>query len=237
MCSLLILFDIDATLLKTGGAGMLALADAGQRLYGAGFSVDGVPFAGRLDPLIVGDLLVRNGVQPTTEHRASMRRGYREALEARFSATNTAWALPGVGELLAALAGLGGEGGASRPTLGLLTGNFPETGMMKLKRAGIDPEGFRVCVWGDDSPHEPPARDHLPGVALERASAAWGRPAQGAEAVVIGDTPHDISCARAHGCRVLAVATGQYSTADLAHADRAVEDLSDTEEVMRWLMG
>jgi len=236
----LILFDIDATLLKTGGAGMLALADAGRLLFGPAFSAEGVAFAGRLDPLIIGDLLVRNGIAPTPEHRGAMRRGYREALEARFAAESGSWALPGVHELLGALAGLadrdsGGDG--ARPTLGLLTGNFSETGTLKLKLAGIDPEGFRVCVWGDDSPHDPPEREHLPGVALERASAAWGRPARGAEVVVIGDTPHDISCARAHGCRVLAVATGQFSVADLGHADRTVEDLSETEEVVRWLMG
>ncbi len=234
------LFDIDATLIKTGGAGMLALADAGRLLFGPGFSVEGVAFAGRLDPLIIGDLLVRNGIEPTPEHRAAMRQGYREALEARFAAESGSWTLPGVHELLGALAGLadrGSGGDGARPTLGLLTGNFPETGTLKLKLAGIDPQRFDVCVWGDDSPHDPPAREHLPGVAMERASAAWGRPARGEEVVVIGDTPHDISCARAHGCRVLAVATGQFSAPDLAHADRTVEDLSETEEVLRWLMG
>lgn len=235
---MLILFDIDATLIKTGGVGMLAMAAAGQALFSPEFTSEGVSFAGRLDPLIIGDLLARNGVEPTPEHRAAMRRGYRDALLARLEADNTSYTLPGVAELLGALAGISGSvaRGSAPLTLGLLTGNFPETGSIKLQHAGIDPQGFAVRVWGDESPHDPPARDHLPGVALERVSASWGRAATGPEAVVIGDTPDDIACARAHGCRVLAVATGQFSAGDLAHADRTVEDLSDTEGVLAWLM-
>ena len=236
---MLILFDIDATLIKTGGVGMLAMTEAGRALFGAGFTAEGVPFAGRLDPLIIGDLLVRNGLEATAEHRAAMRRGYRDALRTRFEADNTSYTLPGVTALLDALGGMNGSvaRGSAPLTLGLLTGNFPETGSIKLQHAGIDPQGFAVRVWGDESPHDPPAREHLPGVALERVGAAWGRAASGAEVVVIGDTPDDIACARAHGCRVLAVATGQFSAGDLAHADRTVEDLSDTQGVLAWLMG
>lgn len=236
---MLILFDIDATLIKTGGVGMLALAEAGKALFGADFTAEGVAFAGRLDPLIIGDLLTRNGVEPTAEHRAAMRKGYRDALQAMFAADNTSYALPGVEALLGRLGGMNGTlaRGTAPLTLGLLTGNFPETGSIKLQHAGIDPQGFSVRVWGDESPHDPPARDHLPGVALERVGASWGRAATGADVVVIGDTPDDIACARVHGCRVLAVATGQFSAGDLAHADRTVEDLSDTEGVLAWLMG
>lgn len=232
---MLMLFDIDATLITTARAGLHALEDAGRSLHGPGFTSEGVEFAGRLDPLIIEDLLVRNGVEPTPEHRAAMRHGYREALVARFTAENTSRALPGVEALLAALGGMAGNGGG--PTLGLLTGNFTETGSIKLQHAGLDPERFSIRVWGDESPHDPPMREHLPGVALERASTAWGRPARGEEVVVIGDTPHDIACARAHGCRVLAVATGLFTVDELSHADRTVEDLSDTEGVLAWLTG
>ncbi|MBK7405580.1 MAG: haloacid dehalogenase-like hydrolase [Phycisphaerales bacterium] len=225
---MLILFDIDATLITTGGAGVRSMLDAGRRLHGDTFHADGVDFAGRLDPLILRDLLRANGIDPTPETMAAMRRGYGEALTARFQSEPTSRALPGVMELLAALAGTG-------PTLGLLTGNFAETGSLKLRTAGIDPEGFSVRVWGDESPHDPPARDHLPGVAIERVSRAWGRAARGEEVVVIGDTPHDIACARAHGCRVLAVATGKFSIDELAHADRALPNLTDLAGVMQWL--
>jgi phosphoglycolate phosphatase len=229
---MLVLFDIDATLITTGGAGVRALVDAGRALHGPGFHADGVAFAGRLDPLIIDDMLRVNGVPVSAASSAAMRRGYLEALSARFEAENTSRMLPGVGALLEALEGVGGG-----VTVGLLTGNFAETGGLKLQRAGLDPQRFRVRVWGDESPHDPPARDHLPGVALERAAGVWGRPARAEEVVVIGDTPGDISCARAHGCRVLAVATGKYGLGELAGADRAVPDLADTRGVLRWLMG
>jgi phosphoglycolate phosphatase len=228
---MLILFDIDATLITTKGAGIHAMVDAGRRLHHPGFSADGVEFAGRLDPLILVDLLAANDIDPTPGAVGQMRGGYGEALAARLEEGRVSRALPGVVALVAELSGM-----KDRATLGLLTGNFAETGSMKLHKAGIDPDGFPIRVWGDDSPHDPPARDHLPGVAIERVSEAWGRPARGEEVVVIGDTPHDIACARAHGCRVLAVATGKFSAEELSHADETVESLGDIEAVMRWIM-
>jgi phosphoglycolate phosphatase-like HAD superfamily hydrolase len=228
---MLVLFDIDATLITTKGAGIRAMVDAGQRLHGPGFGAGGVEFAGRLDPLILADLLRANGVDPAPAAIAAMRRGYAAALAARLGDGEVSRPLPGVPALIARLASMPG-----RVTTGLLTGNFAETGSMKLQAAGLDPEGFVIRVWGDDSPHDPPARDHLPGVALERVGAVWGRPALGGEAVVIGDTPHDIACARAHGCRVLAVATGKFGRDELAHADETVDDLGDVERIVRWLM-
>ena len=125
------------------------------------------------------------------------------------------------------------------PMLGLLTGNYADTGSMKLRACGIEPEWFRVKVWGDDSPHSPPCRDHLPGVGLERYAMLTGRKLEGRHAVVIGDTPHDVSCARAHGCRSLGVATGRFSVEQLekAGADWAVTDLRETQRILGWLAG
>lgn len=141
-------------------------------------------------------------------------------------------ALPGVTALLDDLAG--------RPevTLGILTGNFEETGSMKLRACGIEPSRFAVHVWGDDSPHRPPSRDHLPGVGLERYRARFGREIDPRLVTVIGDTPHDVACARAHGCRALGVATGRHSTQELwdAGADLAVPDLAATQAVTDWLL-
>ncbi|HZW10909.1 MAG TPA: HAD hydrolase-like protein [Phycisphaerales bacterium] len=229
---MLILFDIDATLITTKGVGIAAMIDAGRRLHGPGFHAEGIEFAGRLDPLILRDMLCANGLACSTEAMIAMRHAYRDALVRRLAPGGVARSLPGVLELLASLGTLD-----DRVTLGLLTGNFSETGSLKLQAAGIDPQGFPVRVWGDESPHEPPAREHLPGIAIERVAQRWGRPCRGEEVVVIGDTPHDIACARAHGCRVLAVATGKFSAAELAHADRVVPDLSDVEGVQRWLTG
>lgn len=228
----LILFDIDATLLLTGGAGVGAMGRAGRRLFGDHFSSEGVDFAGRIDPLLIRELLERNGVEPTRDHLVAFRSVYRDTLEADMAASTKHHALPGARELVQAVHG--GPGSA----LGVLTGNFAETGTIKLRRCGFDPELFAVSVWGDDSPHDPPSRDHLPEVALARFDAAYGRRPDPSRVTIVGDTPHDVQCAKANGCRSLGVATGRYSTDDLtrAGADRAVADLRQTGDLASWLL-
>lgn len=227
---MLIFFDIDATMITTGGVGIPAMIDAGRELFGPGFRADGIPFAGRLDPLIISDMLILSGQEPSPANMRAMRETYRRHL-ARYLKPGVGRALPGVLPLLDAL--------EQRPetALGVLTGNFEETGSMKLRACGIDPSRFHIGVWGDDSPHHPPARDHLPAVGLSRYHSRFGRPADPRRTTVIGDTPHDIACARAHNCRSLGVATGQFSVDQLlgSGADLAVKDLSDTALVLDWL--
>lgn len=226
---MLILFDIDMTLITTGGSGMKAMVEAGQELYGPGFSAEGVGFAGRLDPLIFSELLARNGVGDEPGEHARLRRAYAAKLDRRLTA-GVARALPGVIELLGALEG-------TPATLGVLTGNFEETGGMKLRAAGIEPARFAVRVWGDESPHVPARREHLVPVGVSRAGAVRGSAVRCEDVVVVGDTPGDVACARAHGCRSLGVATGQYGVEKLAQAGatRVVRDLSDTRGVVSWL--
>lgn len=228
---MLLLFDIDGTLLVTKGAGQRAMQDAGRELFHEGFTIEGVDFAGRLDPLILRDLLVNNGVEASVANIRAMREAYERHLPARLDHEGLTLALPGVLELLAVLRR------EASVTLGLLTGNFERTGSMKLVRAGVDPEWFAVRVWGDMSPHEPPAREHLPPVGLELHARRRGRAASAALATVIGDTPHDVRCAAAHGCRSLGVATGRFSVQELheAGATIAVDNLTDTESIARWL--
>jgi phosphoglycolate phosphatase-like HAD superfamily hydrolase len=225
---MLILFDIDATLIKTSGLGIRAMVEAGRELFGPSFSADGIEFAGRLDPLILNDMLSRCGVEVTASNLSAIRQRYRERL-GPLLATGTGRALPGVSALLDELER------RESVCLGLLTGNFAETGSMKLRACGIDPARFRLTVWGDESPHHPPRREHLPGVGLARFRDRFGR--EPWRTVVVGDTPHDVSCAKAHRCRALGVATGQFSVDQLlaAGADRAVPDLSETADVAAWL--
>lgn len=240
---MLLLFDIDATLITTTRAGVRALELAGQQLLGPGFTTEGVDFAGRLDPLIIHDLLARNGMEPSAQAAADLRAGYRQALTALLAEPGVARALPGVLALLDALAPLAHDrpyAGAAHPavTLGLLTGNFADTGSMKLRAAGVAPERFSIAVWGDESPHDPPRRDHLVPVGLARYERLRSRTVSPRDVVIIGDTPHDVGCALAHGCRCLAVATGSFSRHQLvdAGAHRAVDSLSDTPEILRWLL-
>ncbi|MBX3323624.1 MAG: haloacid dehalogenase-like hydrolase [Phycisphaeraceae bacterium] len=227
---MLILFDIDMTLLTTDGAGMAALGEAGRELFGSGFDETRTDYGGRLDPVIITNLLIANGQDVTLANCTAMRAGYRKHLEKQL-ASRTPRALPGVYTLVGRLSE------RSDLTLGLLTGNFQETGLMKLASSGLDAEPFVLNVWGDESPHTPPQREHLPAVAIERYRAWRDADLQPERVVIIGDTVHDVSCAIANGCRVLGVATG-HATADqlsAAGAHKVLPDLSNTMEVLAWL--
>lgn len=228
---MLLLFDVDGTLISTGGVGVRAMGAAGRDLFGPDFSEARTEYAGRLDPLIIDDLLKGNDQEISHANRSAMRAAYRRHLESALSVPGNRRSLPGVTELLNALAT------TSEVAMGLLTGNFEDTGTLKLRACGIEPARFGVRVWGDESPHDPPRREHLPAVALSRYRQFFQREMPPSRAVVIGDTPHDVACARANGCRSLAVATGSFSIERLreAGADDAVQDLSSTGEVIKTL--
>ena len=95
---MLILFDIDLTLVTTNGAGLDAIHAAGRHLHGESFTVEGVPVGGRIDPLILHDLLSANGIDPSPTAHAALRAGYRERLPGVLAERGAA-ALPGVVEL------------------------------------------------------------------------------------------------------------------------------------------
>lgn len=224
----LILFDIDATLLKTDGAGMSAMADAGRELFGPAFTSDGIDFAGRLDPLIFRELFVLNGVARSPETEQRFRTVYYGHLTRRLATSTTARALPGAAALVDALRA------AQSHELGILTGNFRESGSLKLQACGLSPSWFPISAWGDDSPHDPPARDHLPPVAMSRYQAHTGVRVDPAQVTIIGDTPHDVRCAMVNGCRCIAVATGRFSEAELTAAGAAlvVPNLASTVQML-----
>jgi phosphoglycolate phosphatase-like HAD superfamily hydrolase len=249
---MLVLFDIDGTLLLTHGEGMRAMQDAGRELYHPGFSIDGVDFSGRLDPLIWKQLCEMNGVEtgpndgsmrvepgpssrqlsgqtPANEHdaHARFRAVYEKHLRRRLDNGARVTLLPGVRQLLEELRAM------ERMTLGLVTGNYPETGRLKIERAGVDFSMFSVFGWGCDGVH----RRDLPASAIRHCFEVHRRAVRGEEVVIIGDTPHDIDCAKHNGCRSIAVATGAFSKGDLQshHPDLAVDDLSDTLTLMRFI--
>jgi len=224
---MLILFDIDGTLLLTQCAGMKAMHIAAQELFGSHVNFEGIEFAGRLDPLIWADLARKHDIDPAEHDR--FRDAYARRLAQLFEEEPTSWLLPGVSTLVGDL--------RSRPeiTLGLLTGNYPETGRLKIRTAGLDPAFFTVAAWGTDGPD----RRDLPPVAMKHYAALHGREIEAERVVVIGDTVHDVRCAKAHGCRSLAVGTGPTSDLSVlaaAGADLAVKDLSDTSAVLEWML-
>ena len=228
---MLVLFDIDGTLLTGDGIGMRALTAAAQDLFGTGFTSDGISYAGRLDPLIIEELLGANGVPPTAQNRDQLTQAYYHSLTSAL-ASNTITPLPGAAELVNHLAAV------PAVTVGLLTGNLPESGRRKLIAAGFDLAQFRVCVWGDDSPHSPPHRNHLPAIAMQRFAQLHSREIDPSSIIVIGDTPGDIECAHQVGGRCLGVSTGRFGTRQLrdAGADLVVETLQSTADLANWIL-
>jgi phosphoglycolate phosphatase-like HAD superfamily hydrolase len=225
---MLVLFDIDGTLLLTRGLGVECVRDAMQELFRVPIDVYAASFPGGLDPLIWRELCALHGLPDGEEHHARFRGIYRGLLERRIAAEPArTYALPGVPALLDALERVEGL------TLGLLTGNYEETGRMKIAAAGLDPARFAACAWGSDAPE----RRGLPAVAVARHRAATGRALEPRDVLIVGDTPRDVDCALAHGARVLAVATGRYGVEELraAGAERVVASLEDTLELVRWI--
>ena len=224
----LVLFDIDGTLLLSQHAGAQCMRDATRELYGDEFTFDGVEIAGRIDPQIWHDVALANGIDDPAAHHDRFREVYTQHLARRLAGANTVRVLPGVTALLEAL------GGVERLTRGLLTGNYPETGRLKIEAAGLDPTIFEVAAWGCDGR----SRRDLPGVAMDRHAAATGARLAPDQVVIIGDTPHDVDCARAHGCRSLAVATGPSSRDELVatEPDQLADDLSQTQEIVSWIL-
>ncbi|HYX25116.1 MAG TPA: HAD family hydrolase [Thermoanaerobaculia bacterium] len=223
----LVLFDIDGTLLTCGPQVRPLFAAALQEVFGTAGDVDGYDFAGRTDPRIVLDLVTAAGV-PEAEARAKMPRMrdlYLERLE-RSLARQGMQLLPAVEELLGRLAA------RDDVVLGLLTGNWERGARTKLSRFDLN-RFFGFGAFGCDGVD----RSELPPVALARAERSAGRRFRPAETLIVGDSVHDVSCARAHGIPVLAVATGRTRPEALraAGADWLVPDLRDAGRAVAWL--
>lgn len=230
---MLILFDIDMTLLSSSHIGIDCLRDAGRTLFTPDFTVEGIVFGGGIDPNILRDMLTLNKVEPTQPNIDLLRATYHQILTEIASERTVAEPLPGAHDLVNAAGAH-----ASDPALGVLTGNYQETGTIKIEAAGFDPDVFTINAWGDCSPHAEPKRSHLPIVAIERYHQAKGIRLDPQSVIVIGDTIHDVSCAKDNGCRSLAVATGHDDSGTLTHAgaDLVVEDLTQTGELIEWMM-
>jgi phosphoglycolate phosphatase-like HAD superfamily hydrolase len=214
--AMLYLFDIDGTLVDTGGAGMAALEETTREIFGeTGPPLD---LAGATDLGIVIGIHEHFSIEPTAERITAYLAIYQQKLDWNLArGAYPGRVLDGVSVLLEELAG------RSRATLGLLTGNTAGGAASKIRHYGLAPY-FPFGAYGCDHPD----RNRLGPIALERAATHAGRPFSADETWVIGDTPKDIACARAIGARCLAVATGRFNAEQLqAHgADRVVESLS-----------
>jgi len=221
----LVLFDIDGTLLSAGGAAARAFRRALVEVFGTAGPVEGHSFAGKTDPQIAGELLSAAGLGRSQIEAGlpSLWDAYLRELPDELSATPIT-VHPGVVDLLERLQRWDG-----RVATGLLTGNLEPGARLKLDTAGIGFGRFALGAYGSDHAE----RSRLPEVAVRRAERKFGHRFEGKQIVIIGDTPHDISCGEALSVRTIAVATGSYDRAQLAECapDHLFSTLEDGDAV------
>jgi phosphoglycolate phosphatase len=224
--------DIDGTLVLTGGAGQTAFARTLAEEFGIDRIDRRVSFAGRSDRAISMDLFRSHGVPATTENWMRFCRGYLARLQEAL-ATHKGYVLPGVAELLSALADRGDI------ALGLLTGNVREGARCKLSYYGLW-EHFPFGGFGDEYLERcdiaaaalAAARQHLAN--LTNGSGNGAANSTHGQVVVIGDTLHDIACGRSIGARCVAVPTGHTSEDELrtGEPDALVATLEDVAPIL-----
>jgi len=214
---LLVLWDVDGTLVRAGGHGRHAFEEAFERVVGR--TPEPVEYAGRTDRQIALTML-----EGRHEHLPRVLEELGVALELRKEQLRAEGnAYPGVAEVLERLHG------RDDVIQSLLTGNIQANAVIKVSAFGLDRWlDFEVGAYGSD-PHE--ERSDLVAVARTRAATKYAEPTG---AVLVGDTPLDVRAAREAGARAVAVATG-FADPELLRAsepDAYLEDFSDTDAVV-----
>jgi phosphoglycolate phosphatase-like HAD superfamily hydrolase len=213
-----ILFDIDGTLIDSGGAGAASWRLAFDELYGIPADIGEFTDAGMTDPT------VGRKTFEAVLHRAPARQEFAKLLERRLHYLHQTVAeskgyrvLPGVEALLPRLIDEG-------YLLGLVTGNLEAAAHIKLHRARLN-RFFSFGGYGSDSDD----RGEVTRIALRRGALVYGEALDPGDALVVGDTPHDVEGAHAAGIRCVGVGSGHFTAAQLrsAGADFAVSALSE----------
>jgi phosphoglycolate phosphatase len=220
----LILFDIDGTLVLTGGAGGRSMARAAADVFGGRNGPSSISMNGRTDAWIVSQMAAERGKPFDADTLRRFQDAYISHLEREIHEPGPRKGiLPGVRETLDALAVHPGA------HVALLTGNFERGARIKLEYFDLW-RYFEAGAFGDSATD----RNSLLGAALARVRAAGGPAFEPADVVIVGDTPHDVAVAMNGGARSLAVATGGFDVDALqaSGADVAVEDLSDVPAVL-----
>jgi len=219
----ILLFDIDGTLVRTGGAGKAAMECALREQFGIATIRDSVPYSGRTDRAIGRDLLAVHGIDPSRANQVHLQNAYLARLPAALH-THGGNVCPGIAEMLSHLHPHPGV------VLGLLTGNVRSGAQQKLGHFGLW-DYFRCGGFGDEH-YE---RDDVARMAMTEVRNHLGRDFDRSDVWVIGDTPLDVQCARAIEAKVVAVATGWHPIEELAehNPDYLFADLSEAEELLR----
>ena len=204
----LVLFDIDGTLIRTGGAGVKAFEETFKSVFGIPEATRTLKFAGRTDTSLVREGFVLHGIEPTAQNFEKFFNAYPQLLEQLLRQLPGA-VCEGVNSFIAGI-----DGFSPPPALGLLTGNIRRGAELKLTHYGLW-QHFPFGGFGDD--HED--RNCIATVAKERGERMLGQELRGEEIVVIGDTPLDVACAKSIGAKVIAVGTGNYTAAELQKSE------------------
>jgi phosphoglycolate phosphatase len=228
----LLLWDVDGTLLHTGGVGAVIFDEALEVVVGLRPEFR-LRMSGKTDPQIVREYLSEMGIAGPDDVVAEVLRVAAERLaeaDRRGELAAGGVTCPGVGELLALLAS------DNRVLSTLVTGNIAPNAVVKVAAFGLDRWlDLSLGAYGSDEVD----RRRLVPLALDRLAAARGIQLDPSDAWVIGDTPRDFECAEVAGVRCLLVATGRYDTEELSSlgADQVLKDLSDIDAVVELLTG
>ena len=216
------LFDIDGTLLSSGGAGKAAFEVALKREFRLSELIDQVPMSGRTDRAIIGDLFQLHDIPNTVENWHRFQAVYLECLPSTLVRCEGR-VLPGVERLLDLLSDSG------EAALGLLTGNMHAGAKLKLDHYGLY-DRFHFGAFGDE--HR--SRDDVAREAWQIIHDEIDETISSHSVWVLGDTPADVQCARAIGAKALAVTTGYHSREQLVESgpDLLVDDLLDAEAIV-----
>jgi phosphoglycolate phosphatase len=212
-----VLWDIDQTLLSTGGAGAVAWQRAFAELYGVEANIEEHTRTGMTDPeiteIIFEEVIGRKG---SDEEHAAVVAKYLEYMPDAVAASKGYEVKPGIAEILPRLA----EAGVLQ---GIVTGNVEPAARIKLARGDLD-KYFTFGGYGSDARD----RTELTKKAIERGGEAAGAPLDLATTIAVGDTPRDVEAGHGAGIRVVGVATGSYSVAEQeeAGADWAIPDVT-----------
>ena len=222
MLKKVLLFDIDGTLVLSGGAGLRAMSRAFERVYGVADALKNLNLAGRTDSSIIEDALRASDLQ--ADGLDEFKSVYFELIEEEIRRPLPGKrVMSGVETLIPELAG--------RPhlALGLLTGNWEMSGRIKLAHFGLSGY-FPFGAFADDSGQ----RDRLLPFALRRAERLSGERIRPQQAIIIGDTPADILCGKPHGAVTVGIGAAHYSIDQLREyePDALFESLEPTAELL-----
>lgn len=220
----LVLFDIDGTLIDSGGAGVKALNLAMKDLFAIEDAFQGITMAGRTDTQIIRDGLKKHNIFADGTMDAVIQ-AYLRYLS-REMQNDKKHVKPGIYEILAELQTL------SDLATGLLTGNLEKGARIKLEPFRLN-EFFLSGAFGSDDED----RNNLLPIAVKRFEHISQKGIAISECILVGDTPRDVECAHVHGAICIGVATGPYSYDALleAGADHVVSDLTDPTAVLQFL--